>query len=63
MSEWKPSCAGIRRARKPYMVVRPEEDLDMTYDAFDTYEEALAFAEKSDEKSCIVGPDFVEDLT
>jgi len=63
MSEWEQSHGGIRRSRKPYMVVRPEEDLDMTYDDFDTYEEALAFSKEADWKSCIIGTDFVEDRT
>jgi hypothetical protein len=48
---------------KPYLVVEVTEDYGLRYHEFATYEDALDHVKKLECKSCILGPDFIEDHT
>jgi len=39
-----------------YLVVSVQEDFGLSYDQFQTYEQALEFVNSLEEKSCIIGP-------
>ncbi len=48
--------------RKPYVVVSLVQ-LDLYWDSFDTYEDALEYVKDNNEKCLIIGPEGIEDHT
>lgn len=49
--------------RRPWVVVSVQEDYDLSYNHFNTHDEALAFVKVLDRKACIVGPTGIENYT
>ncbi len=50
-----------RADRKAYIAVIQEDDVEPTFESFETYAEALACIEATEYKAWIIGPKWIED--